>query len=312
MTKSRARRKKQSKSTISSKQILIIAVVSIAIFGLLYLTRQLAGGSVQLTHVHGLSFSSDGSQLFVPAHDGLVVYENNQWRVPNLPVHDYMGYSGTDEGFYSSGHPGSGSNLINPLGLIQSSDGGESIQTLAFAGETDFHLMSAGYENHAVYVLNPRQNSQLSPGLHYTLDNGQTWTQSAGSGISGNPLQLAVHPTEANTVALATEGGLFFSTDYGETFIQIGNLVPVSSVSFDPNGERLLFGYQTLFSYNLSDTQISSLETPTIGNQDALGYIAVNPVSAQIAIATVNKNIYLSPDGGQSWETIAEGGIGKN
>jgi hypothetical protein len=267
---------------------------------------------VQLTHVHGLSFSSDGRQLFVPAHDGLVIYEDNQWRVPDLPVHDYMGYSGTDAGFYSSGHPGPGSNLINPLGLIRSGDGGESIQTLAFAGETDFHLMSASYESHAVYVLNPRQNSQLSPGLHYTLDEGQTWTQSAGRGVSGNPLQLAVHPTEANTVALATEGGLFLSNDYGDSFVQIGNLVPVSAVSFDPNGERLLFGYQSLFSYTLADAQISPLETPTISNQDALGYIAINPVSEQIAIATFNKNIALSSDSGQSWETIAEGGIGKN
>lgn len=312
MTKSRARGKKQSKSTISPKQILIIAVVSIGIFGLLYLTRQLAGGTVQLTHVHGLSFSSDGSQLFVPAHDGLVIYEDNQWHIPNLPVHDYMGYSGTDAGFYSSGHPGPGSNLINPLGLVRSTDGGESIQTLAFSGETDFHLMSAGYENHAVYVLNPRQNSQLSPGLHYTLDEGQSWSQSVARGISGNPLQLAVHPTEANTVALATEGGLFLSNDYGDNFVQIGSLVPASSVSFDPNGERLIFGYQTLFSYNLSNAQILPLETPPIGNQDALGYVAINPVSDQIAIATFNKDIYLSLDGGQSWEVIAEGGIGKN
>jgi photosystem II stability/assembly factor-like uncharacterized protein len=248
----------------------------------------------------------------VPAHDGLVVYENNQWRVPNLPVHDYMGYSGTDEGFYSSGHPGSGSNLVNPLGLIRSTDGGGSIQTLAFSGETDFHLMSASYESHAVYVLNPRQNSQLSPGLHYTLDEGQSWSQSAGRGVSGNPLQLAVHPTEANTVALATEGGLFLSNDYGDTFVQIGSLAPVSSVSFDPHGEGLLFGYQSLYSYTLADAQILPLETPVIGNQDALGYIAVNPVFEQIAVATFSKDIYLSPDGGQSWETIAEGGIGKN
>ncbi|QPC83117.1 glycosyl hydrolase [Phototrophicus methaneseepsis] len=312
MAKSRAGRKKQSKSTFGPKQIIIIAVVSIVIFGLLYLTRQLAGNAVAFRDIHGLSFSADGNQLIVPAHDGLRTYENGQWHVPDVPVHDYMGYSGTDAGFYSSGHPGPGSNLINPLGLVRSGDGGESIQTLAFAGETDFHLMSASYESHAVYVLNPRQNSQLSPGLHYTLDEGQTWTQSAGRGVSGNPLQLAVHPTEANTVALATEGGLFLSNDYGDSFVQIGNLVPVSAVSFDPNGERLLFGYQSLFSYTLADAQISPSETPTISNQDALGYIAINPVSEQIAIATFNKDIYLSSDSGQSWETIAEGGIGKN
>lgn len=312
MAKARTRSRKPSKSVLSSRSILIIAVVSIAIFGLLYLTRRGSSGTVQLTHIHGLSFSSDGSQLFVPAHDGLLVYENGRWLVPDVPVHDYMGYSGVDDGFYSSGHPGPGSTLINPLGLVRSTDGGETLQTLAFAGESDFHLMNAGYESHAVYVINPVQNSQLSAGMSYTLDDAQTWEQSAGRGIQGRPVQLALHPTEPGMVAVAAEGGLFLSDDYGDTFSQVGDTVPVTAAAFDPNGEWLFFGYQNVFSYNLSDGQFVPLETPAISEEDAFGYIALNPVSEQIALATFGRDIYLSQDGGQSWRPIAEQGIGQN
>ncbi len=280
--------------------------------GLLYINGQRGGtgGTVQFRHIHGLSFSSDGSQLFVPAHDGLLVYESGRWISPDLSVHDYMGYSGVDEGFYSSGHPGPGSNRVNPLGLVKSTDGGETFETLAFAGESDFHLMAAGYENHAVYVINPAPNSRLSVGMHYTLDEGQTWQQSQTSGISGSPIQLAVHPTESGTVAVAAEGGLFLSNDYGDSFMRIGEAAPVTAVTFDPSGGRLLFGYQSLSAYDLSTEQTASFQTPSVTGDDAVGYIAVNPVSDQIAFATFSKDIYLSQNNGQSWEAIAEQGLG--
>lgn len=314
MTKQRSRNKqKQSRFAFITRLMVLIPVVAvIGLAGLLYFNGQRGstGTAVQFRHIHGLSFSSDGSQLFVPAHDGLLVYENGRWLAPDLPVHDYMGYSGTDDGFYSSGHPGPGSNLVNPLGLIRSTDGGETIETLAFAGETDFHLMAAGYESHAVYVVNPAPNSRLPVGLHYTLDDGQTWQQSQASGISGSPIQLAVNPTEPGTVALATEDGWFLSNDHGDTFTRIGDAGLVTTVTFDPDGTRLLFGYQGLVSYDFASGQINTFQIPAVTGDDAVGYIAINPVSDQIAFATFNKDIYLSQNNGQSWEAIAEQGLG--
>jgi len=292
--------------------IWVSAVILLGIVGLLYASnqRESSGASVQLRDIHGLSFSSDGSQLFVPAHDGLLVYENSSWSAPDLPVHDYMGYSGVDDGFFSSGHPGPGSNLINPLGLVRSTDGGRTLKTLAFSGDTDFHLMGAGYENHAIYVINPAQNSLLPPGMHYTVDEGQTWKQSRASGINDSPIQLAIHPIQPETIAVATQGGLFLSNDYGDTFTQVTDSGPVTSVSFDPNGERILYGYQEVFSYQLSSEQIVSLDTRTITGDDAVAYIAINPTSDQVVYATYSKDIYLSQNDGQSWEVIAEQGLG--
>src|SRR3546814_19465798 len=48
----------------------------------------------------------------------------------DLPEHDYMGFATTREAFYSSGHPAAGSNLINPFGLIKSTDAGKTWRQL--------------------------------------------------------------------------------------------------------------------------------------------------------------------------------------
>jgi DNA-binding beta-propeller fold protein YncE len=268
-------------------------------------------GEVEIPHMHGIGFSSDGRQLFVAAHDGFRVFADGEWLVPKLPAHDYMGYAATDNGFYSSGHPDPGSRLVNPLGLVKSTDGGNTLTTLAFEGESDFHLMGVGYKNHAIYVLNPAPNSRLSTGMHYSLDDGKTWQASAMQGVTGRPFNIAVHPTEANVVALATEDGLFLSSDHGETFERLGEAGPVTGAAFSPSGERLFFGYNTLYAYDLESEEIDQLQTPPVGAKDAIAYIAVNPSqSDEITFATFSANMYRSQDGGQSWEQIAENGKG--
>lgn len=267
-------------------------------------------GEVELPHIHGMGFSQNGDYLFVAAHDGLRAFAGEEWLVPDLPINDYMGYSAIDEGFYSSGHPGPSSNLVNPLGLVKSTDGGKTLEMLGFAGESDFHLMAAGYYNHAVYVLNPQPNSRLSPGLHYSLDDGETWQQSAAQGLSAQPLAIAVHPTEAATIALGTESGLLLSTDHGNTFAPVAAAgTPVTAVSFSPEGETLLYGYQTLHTFDLASQQSNSVPIPAVASDDAISYLAINPASPDtLALATFNRDIYLAQDGGQTWQQIAQAG----
>lgn len=269
-------------------------------------------GDVELRDIHGMGFSQDGEYLYVAAHDGLRVFTDGEWLVPDLPINDYMGYSATDAGFYSSGHPGPSSNLASPLGLVKSTDGGKTLETLGFARESDFHLMAVGYYSHAIYVLNFQPNSRLSPGLHYSMDDGKTWQQSASQGLSAQPVAMAAHPTEAATVALATESGLLLSTDYGNTFTPVAAAgTPVTAVSFSPEGETLLYGYQTLHTFDLASQQSRSLPIPTVVGDDAISYLAVNPAQPDtVALATFNRDIYLSPDGGQDWQQIAQAGQG--
>jgi WD40 repeat protein len=266
---------------------------------------------IELRHVHGLGYSADGSKLIVPAHDGLVEYAAGKWQVPDLPKHDYMGFVATDDGFYSSGHPGT-SDLPNPLGLIKSTDGGKTIQTLAFQGESDFHLMGVGYKNHTIYVGNSQKNSRIGVGLFYSLDDGRTWKQSGLRGLSSQPIQIAVHPTKPNVVAIATESGLFLSSDYGDRFDRVGDGAPVTAVSFHPSGNSIVFGFKRVAKYDLETKKVESVSTPTLGESDAIGYIAINPARLEeMAIATAQRDLYLTPDGGKTWKQIAKDGRGQ-
>jgi photosystem II stability/assembly factor-like uncharacterized protein len=171
--------------------------------------------------------------------------------------------------------------------------------------------MGVGYQNHAIYLLNPMPNSRLSTGMHYSLDDGKTWKQSAMRGVTAQPIQIAVHPTDANVVALATEAGLLLSMDHGETFERLGEATPVTAAAFGPDGSQLFFGLKTLSVYDMATQQIEPVATPSIGIQDAIGYIAVNPVDAdEAAFATFERNIYLSQGDGQPWQQIPESGTG--
>lgn len=309
---------------------LVLGALAAAIGAATFLLPESA--AVTITHVHGLGFSSDGEQLVVPAHDGLRVYADGEWFEPDVPQRDYMGFTPVDEGFYSSGHPGSGETLANPLGLVKSTDMGETLQQLAFSGESDFHLMGVGYENHAVYVINSAPNSELDSGLYYSLDDGETWQQAAATGLTARPFGLAVHPTEASMVAMATEAGLFLSDDFGNSFAPIapsagegeGGAITfiifhpqdaaglVTAVIFHPNGEMLLFGANELFAYDLPSGELTELPAPSLAEGDTMGYIAVNPLdNDEIALATFGRDIFLSPDGGQTWSQIAEEGKGR-
>jgi photosystem II stability/assembly factor-like uncharacterized protein len=147
--------------------------------------------------------------------------------------------------------------------------------------------------------------------MHVSLDDGQTWQLCAIQGLTGRPIQIAVHPTDANREAVATEGGLYLSTDSGDSFTRIGTTAPVTAVTFHPNGRTLLFGADQLSVYDLVSEQIAAVPSPSIGGDDAVGYIAVNPVQdGEMALATFSRDIYLSPDNGQTWQQIAEDGKG--
>ncbi|HLO02508.1 MAG TPA: hypothetical protein VK191_05335, partial [Symbiobacteriaceae bacterium] len=182
------------------------ALLALGAIGLLILSAcTSASVTVKFDHIHGLGFSADGSRLLIPAHDGLKLYVDGKWQVPEQPKHDYMGFAVTDDGFYSSGHPAPGSKLPEPLGLVKSADGGKTLKMLGLQGQYDFHVMGAGYKNHAVYVFNQVASPQLPAGLQVSLDDGKSWKRAGAKGLSGAPIQIAVHPTDPKIVAVGTE-----------------------------------------------------------------------------------------------------------
>ncbi len=267
-------------------------------------------GSAAFTHIHGLGYSSDGKRLFIPAHNGIKVYADGKWSDAPGEKHDYMGFSMTDNGFYSSGHPAVGSSYKNPMGLIKSTDEGKSITVLALEGEVDLHGMSVSYRTHTVYVLNPEPNSKMKQaGLFYSRDEGKTWVSSPMSGVSGQITALAAHPTQDTIVAIGTTSGAYVSRDNGQTFTALYTDQPASAVAFTDQGELLIgTGKLELISVNLETKQRVTMKTP-VQNGDGISYLTGSPANPkELALATEKKDVYVSTDYGTVWNKIASQG----
>jgi photosystem II stability/assembly factor-like uncharacterized protein len=271
---------------------------------------------VELVHVHGLSYSADGGELMIPSHYGLAVFDGSSWSKAPGPEHDYMGFSATKDAIYSSGHPAQGSGLINPFGLIKSTDGGQTWRKLGMEGESDFHVLATSYHNNAVYVFSYNQNSRMkTPGMYFTLNDGFSWQQAAAKGLDNYPRALAVHPSEPKMVAAGTEKALYLSQNAGERFQKIAD-GEMAGLFFALDGKHLWFakaeGEPALARFNLDTRQIEEISTPPM-EKDAVSYIAQNPAKPdEYAIATFQRDVYVSPDGGKTWKQIAKKGEGLN
>jgi photosystem II stability/assembly factor-like uncharacterized protein len=167
-------------------------------------SAQQAGSGLPSAHVHGLTVSGETSQVLLATHDGLFdVTKQPASKIGG--TNDLMGFTaGHDEGiFYASGHPGVGSDLPNPLGLMKSSDGGKTWDQLSRQGESDFHALTTAKSGIVAF-----------DGTLRTSPDGKAWTTVA-AGFA--PAVLAGHP-HSDTVLATTPEGIQRSTDAGKTW----------------------------------------------------------------------------------------------
>jgi hypothetical protein len=264
-----------------------------------------------MDHIHGFGYVGDQDAAFFAAHDGLKVYENGTWLQTKNENNDYMGFNATDDGFYSSGHPGTDSKLPNPIGIMKSVDHGQTLQSLGFEAEVDFHLMGVGYNNHQIFAISPHKNSVMKADAFYVSeDEGANWKEVAASGLKGELIGLAVHPTDKNILAAAGEDGIYLSKDQGETFELLTTGTQGTSVYFTENS--LLYGeYDGKPSFvkrNLSDDKEEEITLPEM-KEDAVMYAAINPINEQeIIFVSFNNDIYQTTDHGENWKLLVKSG----
>lgn len=271
---------------------------------------------IELMHVHGLGFSGDGNELYVPSHDGLKVFEKGSWSESAAEPHDYMGFAMVDDGFYSSGHPGAGSSLKNPFGVVKTTDMGQNLEILDLYQEVDFHGMAVGYNSHAIYVINPQPNSRMDEvGIYYSTDDTKTWTKSEMTGLQSPIFSIAAHPTNEAIVALGTEKGIFLSNDFGQSFTSVSD-APTTAVTFSATGELVagsVSGEVIFATYEGDTNEPQTRSIPSLSEENTISYIAVNPQDKkQVTFTTVEKDIYMTNDSGESWSQIAEKGKAVN
>jgi photosystem II stability/assembly factor-like uncharacterized protein len=267
---------------------------------------------VELVHVHGLAYTPDSGSLMIPSHFGLAIYDGSRWTKAPGPEHDYMGFAATHNAFYSSGHPAQGSDLVNPFGLMKSTDRGQSWEKLGLQGESDFHHLAASYRTNAVYVVNYHANSKMNqPGIYATLNDGNTWQLAAIRGLDGAPNTIAVHPSEPKKIAAGSKEGLFLSENGGNDFSKVYD-GQVLAAFYDLDGEHLWFSavedQAKLVRVELAGKGAEKIAAPPM-KEDGIAYIAQNPArTSEYAIATFRRSVYVTPDGGKTWKQVAREG----
>ncbi|WP_332696218.1 F510_1955 family glycosylhydrolase [Halalkalibacter lacteus] len=307
---------KRSKLSKLSKTVLFISVIPLLAAIILGFIQNSQGDdeSVTFMHIHGLDYTGDGQEIYVPAHDGLKIYSDGMWSDQTEgELHDYMGFSMVEDGFYSSGHPAPGSKMADPFGIVKSTDKGKTLEILDLYEEIDFHGMTVGYNTKDIYVFNPAPNSRMDePGFYYSTDETETWNQSKLEGIVGQASTLAAHPTEEGVVAIGTDAGVFISKDYGDSFEALLENVNATAVSFDHHNSLLVSVPGKVLSISLEGTNQTDLNIPQLDSGDAVAYVRQNPQDVnEYVFATFNKDIFMTKDSGETWMEIVDQGTAK-
>ncbi len=265
---------------------------------------------IQVDHVHGLGYAGNNNTVFIASHHGLITVKDGKWYRPKGNQHDFMGFSATEKGFYSSGHPGEGSTLPNPIGLVSSTNGGENLKKLGFTGQSDFHYLTVGYNSSAIYLVNQHPNDQLGTGMYYSLNDGGSWEQSEMKGIPSDAAYLFAHPTDENKIGLTSSDGVYVSTNNGDTFERATKSTVVTAAHFTEESLLYTTAEGKLFEQSFKDkSNLKDWNSPELGQEEAIMYLAQNPQqNEEVTFITSKNNVFQTTDGGKTWVQLMDNG----
>ncbi|MGW5954075.1 F510_1955 family glycosylhydrolase [Bacillus mycoides] len=273
--------------------------------------KEITSGKIE--HIHGIGYARNMPGVSIATHSGIKVYQNGKWLETTTELHDYMGFQATKNGFFASGHPEPGANFKNPLGLMKSSDGGNTLEKLAFYGESDFHNLAVGYNTEAIYLYNERPNSKLQQGFYFSTNSGQEWKNSKLQGLSSTIHSFSVHPDQSSVIAVSAKDGVYLSTDYGNAFKLFSKSLESTAVTF--SDEDVIYASinkenkQMITKQSIATNEETNIQAPSLDPKDTIMYISQNPQnSSEMVFATMKANLFLSTDDGKTWKQLTKNG----
>ena len=246
-------------------------------------------------HVHGLGINPADNALFIATHTGLYRVEPGERKAERVGARyqDTMGFTiAGPNRFLGSGHPDLNEarekNLPSLLGLIESTDEGESWQPISLSGKADFHVLRFAGER--VYGYDASNDRLLVSG-----DRGRTWNELERPG----PLiDLAVDPLDDGRIVVASAGGLeeglFESRDGGESWKRVNDVVGLLAW---PDRLYLIAGGGQVFASGDGGRRLEG--RGELGGQPA-ALVAEGP--SELYAALHDGTIKHSTDGGATWE----------
>jgi photosystem II stability/assembly factor-like uncharacterized protein len=240
-----------------------------------------------LGHIHGLGIDPADESLYVATHFGLFHVESDgaPSRVADR-YQDTMAFTVVGPGhFLGSGHPDLRENLPPHLGLIESTDAGETWTPVALHGEADFHILESTGD--ALYAYDATSERLLRSDDRLSFDE-----------VFHGPL-ISVAATGANVPLIATDGNgqlVSINAKSGET----RELGGPSMMYLDTTPDGTLAGIGPDGVVRVStDTGRTWREVGSIDGQPA-----AFTISSQGWFAATETTVYRSSDGGTTWSRV--------
>lgn len=276
----------------------------------------------QVEHVHGLAYTKDDS-IYMASHEGLIQTKDQgeNWSYTGNVNFDFMGFHVQSDGtMLTSGHPGSLSDLPDPLGLMESKDNGENWESKSLLGEVDFHVLTSNDSNpNLLYGVIQMETGDYKTGIYKSTDKGENWVNLKSTGLPEDlhgVYSLISLPNDENVLLAGTNVGVLRSDDGGKTWEMADDTRLITAVSTIP-------GSTDLISYSITENEAGIMRSKDNGTtweniglnlgQDAVAYFAIHPEQTdKMAVVTFENNLLISDDGGQNWETLMDKGKLKN
>ena len=246
-----------------------------------------------VTHVHGLGIDPADGTLYAATHHGVFrIPEDGQATRVADRFQDTMGFTVTGPNrFLASGHPDFADKELfqegrDPhLGLIQSTDAGESWTALSLLGEADFHALAAAHGQIYGY--------SATSGEFMVSPDGKAWDRRSRTGL----VSFVVDPDDPEHVVATTETGLEASTDGGRSWQPISGGPPLAFLTWDTEGGLWGAGPD-------GAVHRSADEGTTWGRQGVLpGPPEALLVKGSVLYAAVSEEgIFRSTDSGRTWQ----------
>lgn len=282
---------KTAKKDGSSAVLVASAVAAlVAVGAILFFVSRGGEGSAStaapagMAHVHGLAVDPADGQLLAGTHYGAFRIGEDGELEQFGPVQDFMGFSVAGPGHYlASGHPSQDQGGPGNLGLIESTDGGKTWETVSLEGKADFHTLK--FRHGRVYGS--------SGGQLMVSEDKKNWDQRASIPVA----DLAVSPEDPDTLIVTTQQGLGISTDGGRQFQALQGAPALQLLTW--TGDGTLIGVDPIGAVHVSDDGGKTwAERGNAGGQPG----ALTATDDEIFVATRGGQVVESSDGGKTFQ----------
>ncbi|ANQ52550.1 T9SS type A sorting domain-containing protein [Flammeovirga sp. MY04] len=157
-------------------------------------------------------------------------------------------------------------------------------------------------------------------GYYYSDDYGQKWHYVHSSPFN-NVFNIAVAPSNSNTMLLGATNGLAVSKDQGDTWtIQEGfKNIPISAMAIDPSDENNMYvapswledvvghfsqnGEKAVYSSNDGGATWNKKVFSGVSGERNVNTITVHPTNGEVLLAAT-EGLFLSSDNGANWNKL--------